>query len=244
MDPSLANSNLDPPKERVLARGLLPALAVNLMLMSALALGFDWKFGDDAVQAPAASLAAPSSDANDTARMGGAPTPPSEAPVPAWPTAAATGPITARDIPKQVVASATREQAAPAPSKRTEPVAAKPVQARRDVHVAKVEPRARPAPKPVETKADDGVQPSFDCSKARSVPERLVCADPELTRLDRDLGRVHARARRVTTDPQDFKRESDDEWRLREAVCRDRDCLLEWYSHRKQQLEERIAQGR
>ena len=33
--------------------------------------------------------------------------------------------------------------------------------------------------------------PSFDCSKAKSEAEKMVCSDPQLARLDRELNRVY-----------------------------------------------------
>ena len=80
--------------------------------------------------------------------------------------------------------------------------------------------------------------PSFDCSLARSPAERRICGDAELSQLDRDLGRLHARAKQSTTDGAAFRRHNDREWRRREAVCRgDRECLLDWYADRREQLQ-------
>ena len=82
-------------------------------------------------------------------------------------------------------------------------------------------------------------RPSFDCARARSVPEKIICSDSELARMDRDLGRVYARAKRAADNPRQFQRESDREWRRREAECRDRECLVDWYLDRRAQLTER-----
>ncbi|KQT13030.1 lysozyme inhibitor LprI family protein [Ramlibacter sp. Leaf400] len=88
-----------------------------------------------------------------------------------------------------------------------------------------------PRPEPAER-----VSPSFDCAKARSTTERLICADPELSRQDRDLGRLFARAQAASPDPRAFRRASDAEWFRRERECRDRECLLRWYAQRREQL--------
>jgi hypothetical protein len=84
------------------------------------------------------------------------------------------------------------------------------------------------------------VRPSFDCSKARSRSERLICADPQLAQLDRELGRLHAQAKAAAPDAKDFKRRSDAEWKRREQGCRDRACLLAWYAQRRTQLLDEI----
>ena len=78
--------------------------------------------------------------------------------------------------------------------------------------------------------------PSFDCRRARSYSERTICADSELARLDRDLGRLHARAKNAAMDSAAFRRRNDREWQRRESNCRDRDCLVRWYAERRNQL--------
>jgi hypothetical protein len=83
-------------------------------------------------------------------------------------------------------------------------------------------------------------QPSFDCDKAKSAPEKLICGDAELAQLDRELGTIYARAKSIASDPEAFQRVSDREWRRRETECGDRDCLLRWYAQRKHQLQEQI----
>ena len=88
-------------------------------------------------------------------------------------------------------------------------------------------------------------RPSFDCNKARSPSERAICSDSYLAQLDRDLGRLHARARNSTSDAVAFRRQNDQEWRRRESTCRgDRECLLNWYAHRRDQLLDDIDDAR
>ena len=79
-------------------------------------------------------------------------------------------------------------------------------------------------------------RPSFDCTKARSVPEKMICSDAELARLDRDLARIYRRAGKLASDRAAFRRQTNQEWRIRETTCRDRECLLRWYARRKDQL--------
>jgi uncharacterized protein YecT (DUF1311 family) len=100
-----------------------------------------------------------------------------------------------------------------------------------------------PAPAPAPAPASDRVSPSFDCDKARSTPERIICADADLSRQDRELGRLYARAREASPDPAAFRRRSDARWADRERQCRDRDCLLRWYADRRQELAADIEQG-
>lgn len=108
-------------------------------------------------------------------------------------------------------------------------------------------PEVAPAPIPKvipvpvrKQNADRMLRPSFDCVNARSRSERMICSDVELARLDRELGRVYARAKKSTPDRAAFRRQQEQEWRMRESICRDRDCLLRWYARRHQQLTQVI----
>ncbi len=87
------------------------------------------------------------------------------------------------------------------------------------------------------------MNPSFDCARARSVPEKLICSDSQLARLDRELGQLHSRAKMSARNTWAFKQRSDEEWRRREATCRDRECLLQWFGQRRYQLMNEIESG-
>ena len=115
--------------------------------------------------------------------------------------------------------------------------AARPLQPRQEASVA------LPAPgKSNDPGASVSSGPSFDCAKARSVVEKLICSDAELARLDRELGRLYARAKTVAADDAAFRRQTRDEWHRREATCRDRACLLRWYATRHDQLVNSMQQ--
>lgn len=70
----------------------------------------------------------------------------------------------------------------------------------------------------------------------------MMCADAEVARLDRELGRVYAQAKNAATDGAAFGRQTSEEWRRREATCRDRECLLRWYAYRHDQLMNAMQQ--
>jgi hypothetical protein len=152
-------------------------------------------------------------------------------------------------------AAATTQAAAPppAPSARPTPRAvAPPVPA---ATTARATPTPRNEPRedtriagagPVQQSEEPGEKPraSFDCTKARSVPERLICADPQLAQLDRDLGRLYAQVKSGASNQADFRRRSDAEWRRRETSCRDKECLLAWYSNRRADLLDELQAQR
>lgn len=256
MDPQLANLNLDPPRpSSLLRRGLLPALLVNALFFGGIALSLQWP-GSDRGHDDAARM----DTGNDTRSMGAAPA-----------TAAGSEPPAPTMLPRTQSPSQPQPQGpAPQPQLQMQPQL-QPQPPSTDTAVPPAAPpmgttaqqpapaRTQPAPRaetrprhqvamvdPSATRQATGVavQPSFDCGKARSRTERLICSDPELAQLDRDTGRLHARAKAAARDPVAFKRQNDREWKQREADCRDKACLLAWYAHRREQLQETVAQAR
>ncbi|MDB5928641.1 MAG: hypothetical protein JWR60_348 [Polaromonas sp.] len=97
-------------------------------------------------------------------------------------------------------------------------------------------------PAPATAAARPG--PSFNCARARSAPEVMICSDAELSRLDRELGRLYAQAKAATSNRAAFRRQQEHEWQMRETICRDRACLLRWYAQRKNQLQADISKAR
>src|ERR1700733_4485653 len=69
---------------------------------------------------------------------------------------------------------------------------------------------------------------SFNCAKASSSNELMICADPQLSLMDNDLATLYRAARAAASDPTAFKKETNDEWRKRER-CVDRACLIACY---------------
>jgi hypothetical protein len=78
--------------------------------------------------------------------------------------------------------------------------------------------------------------PSFDCAKAHSPTEHLICSDPQLATLDVELAALYTQAKAAASDQAAFARESRSEWSRRESTCTDKPCLLEWYAQRRAQL--------
>jgi hypothetical protein len=74
---------------------------------------------------------------------------------------------------------------------------------------------------------------SFDCQKAKSVPEHLICATPELSQADNDLKLLFDAARESAQDKAAFKENARRSWNDREKSCRDVSCLQKWYAAQK-----------
>ena len=82
------------------------------------------------------------------------------------------------------------------------------------------------------------LQTSFDCSKAQSDAEHLICTDVELAADDVELASIYARAKAAATDQAAFKERTHAEWNYREQSCHDRDCLVSWYADQKTVLQQ------
>lgn len=95
-------------------------------------------------------------------------------------------------------------------------------------------------PESVESVA---AKPSFDCTKASSINEHLICDDPELAKLDTELFAVYKLAKQATNNAAWFKESTRTAFKWREANCQDKACLLSWYSERKMVLSKIAETG-
>jgi len=80
------------------------------------------------------------------------------------------------------------------------------------------------------------IKTSFDCAKARSDAEHLICNDEQLAAADVDLANLFASAKAAATDQVAFKEHTREQWNYRERSCHDRDCLIQWYANQRQWL--------
>lgn len=75
---------------------------------------------------------------------------------------------------------------------------------------------------------------SFDCKKAKSASEVLICNDSELSKLDFELAEIYREAKANASDAQAFRNQTITAWKWRESNCLDnKDCLIKWYAERK-----------
>lgn len=83
---------------------------------------------------------------------------------------------------------------------------------------------------------------SFDCVKARSETEKMICGNAELIKLDEDLARAYARA---TANPADreFVREWQRTWLSAREACGAPDCMKPAYVAQISDLNERAERG-
>ncbi len=76
---------------------------------------------------------------------------------------------------------------------------------------------------------------SFDCTKARSKSERLICGDPQLSALDDRLAALAAAGKKRAANPRAYQRALDDAWSVRQK-CDTIACVESWYARRIEAL--------
>jgi uncharacterized protein YecT (DUF1311 family) len=80
------------------------------------------------------------------------------------------------------------------------------------------------------------LSPSFDCAKAGTAAEQLICANRELAEADLKLAQLYRQSLASTADKESFRR-TQNEWRLRQRdACAEANCMLRAYQARIQQL--------
>ena len=83
------------------------------------------------------------------------------------------------------------------------------------------------------TQANSFQQTGFDCSKAHSDAEHIICSDAELAQDDVQLAAIYGKAKAAVDDPVAFKARTRAQWNFREQECHDRECLVRWYADQK-----------
>lgn len=83
---------------------------------------------------------------------------------------------------------------------------------------------------------------SFNCAKAHSPAETVICHDETLSKADDELGKLFRRAQREAPDRRAYRKESDAKWAWREANCTDVACLTDWYATRIDEIRAQLDQ--
>ena len=76
---------------------------------------------------------------------------------------------------------------------------------------------------------------SYECAKAQSTVEKLICADVELSKLDEQLGQAWKQHLRNNKFQNQF-RNTQKHWIAQRNQCQDADCLKQTYQARLQQM--------
>lgn len=78
---------------------------------------------------------------------------------------------------------------------------------------------------------------SFDCGKAQSKVEKMICADAELSRLDEEIAKVYGEVLKKITDEALLKKQQRGWFKARNR-CKDISCLNDHYRGRLAELNE------
>ena len=91
------------------------------------------------------------------------------------------------------------------------------------------------------------VTPSFDCTKAHSEVEQLICSDVDLAILDQKLNKLYLEAKASTNDIKSFKKNNNVAWKEREKYCPTqenvKECVIHWYAIRERVYNQMILES-
>lgn len=77
---------------------------------------------------------------------------------------------------------------------------------------------------------------SFDCAKATSAVEKLICSESELSTADEELANIYDQARTYSASPQEFKKKQMHWIRADRDPCQTKECIAAAYRNRIEEL--------
>src|SRR5262245_28989517 len=72
---------------------------------------------------------------------------------------------------------------------------------------------------------------TFDCKRASSFAEKVICSDSRLASMDDQLGRLYKNALSASSDSEGLKAEQK-AWLSLRNQCKDSDCIMKAYTDR------------
>jgi len=91
--------------------------------------------------------------------------------------------------------------------------------------------------------ADIAAAASFDCYKARSRQEKLICDNRQLSDADKALAEVYGCVLKNSSDREGLKKEQQDWIKAERNACENVECLLNAYKSRIMALENHIQKS-
>jgi len=82
---------------------------------------------------------------------------------------------------------------------------------------------------------------SFNCAKATTSIEKMICSNTQLSDLDELLVVSYKKAMARTQDKQSFKSEQQQWLKFTRNICQDVECLKDAYTIRISELNEKVA---
>lgn len=84
---------------------------------------------------------------------------------------------------------------------------------------------------------------SFDCNKAKSITEKLICNNEDLAMADLEIANLLKHATIAVTDKKALSNRIRKQWNYREKKCKDEACLFEWFNYQKKILTQIVETG-
>ncbi len=124
---------------------------------------------------------------------------------------------------------------------KEEPLAPPPADEKPKAAEKRTEAQPVVAPPPPEK-----IEPGFDCEKASTHAEKLICADQGLAALDREVARLYGLASDALNAMPGFEDLLDGQrkWIAQRNTCFDNECLAEMYVRRVHQLRQSYSAAR
>lgn len=94
------------------------------------------------------------------------------------------------------------------------------------------------APAPVATPPPSAIGPSFDCGKASTSVEKLICSNAELGSLDGELSKAYREMLQRPAFDADAVRSEQRKWLLDRGKCADVICLTDMYKKRLASIQD------
>jgi uncharacterized protein YecT (DUF1311 family) len=103
---------------------------------------------------------------------------------------------------------------------------------------ASAPPAPTPTPTAIETTPSTSTAPvaSFDCNKASSTQEKLICTNPALGEADLKLSIAYKTALQKSTNPEQLKKDQINWMKTNRNLCTDSQCLMTSISSRTSAL--------
>lgn len=106
-----------------------------------------------------------------------------------------------------------------------------------DAGLAVIADQGAPVAQVAAGSAPSHAAPSFDCAKASTAIEGMICGSAELAELDSRLAEAYREVRQRADDPEAEKREQVEWVRTVRGACKTVQCLQEAYAVRVNDLE-------
>jgi len=94
----------------------------------------------------------------------------------------------------------------------------------------------------IEQAATFSIEPSFDCLKARTLVEKIICASPNLAQIDSQMANMYQTLRTKSVDSKKIRNEQREWLKNKRNICEESECLMTVYKDRVRLLAFNLSQ--